>query len=154
MFLSACGTTSSNMKKGNIIIGMTKDGFCTAVNSFRFSQDPCKGTFMEGYNNTARGLYYPTTQMEIMHDLKKEYFFIFENVTIPFNYDGLKKGNGTLVKIFRNFNEAKSYASNIKFENKEDNIEKAKQECTDLLLKPGTVEFADCNLKKILELSQ
>tara|TARA_B110000858_G_scaffold130889_1_gene148813 strand:- start:33 stop:530 length:498 start_codon:yes stop_codon:yes gene_type:complete len=154
LLLSGCGTTSSHMEKGNVKIGMTKDDFCIAVNSFRFSQDPCKGTFMEGARNEARGLYYPTTQMEIMHDLKKEYFFIFENVTIPFNYAELEEGNGTLVKISRNFDEAKSYASNIKFEIKEDNAQKAKQECTDLLLKPDTEEFADCTLKKILELSQ
>jgi len=154
LLLNGCSTTSSNMEKGKIKIGMTKYEFCLAVNSFKFSQDPCKGTFMEGYNNEARGIYYPKTKREIMHDLKKEYFFVFENVNRPFDYSTLKEGDGTIVKIFRNFDEAKTYASNIDFEIKEDNAQKAKQECTDLLLKPDTEEFADCTLKKILELSQ
>jgi len=154
IFLSACGTTSSNMKKGKVKIGMSKEDFCLAVSSFRFSQDPCSGTFMEGYNNTARGMYYPVTKNEIMHDLKKEYFFIFENVNTPFNYRSFKAGDGTLVRIFQNYDKAKSFASNIKFELKNENIKIAKQKCKDLFAKPETQEFADCTLKQILELSK
>ena len=133
---------------------MTKEDFCLAVNSFKFSQDPCKGTFMEGYNNEARGIYYPKTKMEIMHDLKKEYFFVFENVNNPFDYSTLNEGDGTLVKIFRNFGEAKTYASAIEFGIDNNKAEIAKKECKKLSLSPGTEEFAECTLKKILELSQ
>ena len=152
--LNGCGTTSSHMQKGNIKIGMTQDEFCVAVNSFRFSKDPCKGTFMEGFNNEARGLYYPETKMEIMHDLEKEVFFVFGDVNTPFNYDTLKNGDGTLIKIFKNFDEAKEFSSGKKFAIKDDKIKIAKQACISKGLMPGTEEFADCSLKKIKELSQ
>ena len=154
LLLHGCGTTSSHMQKGKVTIGMTKDEFCLAVNSFRFSKDPCKTTFGEGYNNVTRGLYYPDTKMEIMHDLAKEYFFVFGNVTVPFNYNSLKEGNGNLVKIFRNFDEAKNFASAKKFGIGDDKIQIAKEACKTKGLNPGTEEFAECSLKKIKELSQ
>ena len=152
--LNGCGTTSSHMQKGNVKIGMTKYEFCHAVVSFRFSQDPCSATFMEGFNNQARGLYYPESKMEIMHDLKKEFFFVFKDVDTQFNYDTLKTGDGTLIKIFKNFDEAKEFSSGKKFVIKDDMIKIAKQACISKGLMPGTEEFADCSLKKIKELSQ
>jgi hypothetical protein len=142
------------MAKGNVKIGMTKDEFCLAVNSFRFSKDPCKGTFMEGFNNEAKGLYYPETKMEIMHDLEKEFFFVFGDVNTPYNYDTLKEGDGTLIKILKNFNDAKKFASAKDFAIGDDKIQIAKQACKTKGLEPGTEEFADCSLKKIKELSQ
>ena len=154
LILNGCGTTSSHVEKGSVKIGMSKDDFCVQVNSFRFAEDPCKMTFKEGYNLKARGMYYPQTKMEIMHDLKKEYFFVFENVSVPFNYATLDEGNGSLVQIFKNFDKAKSYASNIKFEIEENIPDKAKKLCKDLSIEIGTEEFADCTLKKILELTQ
>tara|TARA_B100001964_G_scaffold234455_1_gene293126 strand:- start:676 stop:1173 length:498 start_codon:yes stop_codon:yes gene_type:complete len=154
LLLNGCGTTASHMAKGNVKIGMTKDEFCLAVNSFRFSKDPCKGTFMEGFNNEARGLYYPETKMEIMHDLEKEFFFVFGDVNTPYNYDTLKEGDGTLIKILKNFNDAKKFASAKDFAIGDDKIQIAKQACKTKGLEPGTEEFADCSLKKIKELSQ
>ena len=154
LLLNGCGTTVSHMAKGNVKIGMTKDEFCLAVNSFRFSKDPCKGTFMEGFNNEARGLYYPETKMEIMHDLEKEFFFVFGDVNTPYNYDTLKEGDGTLIKILKNFNDAKKFASAKDFAIGDDKIQIAKQACKTKGLEPGTEEFADCSLKKIKELSQ
>ena len=154
LLLNGCGTTASHMAKGNVNIGMTKDEFCLAVNSFRFSKDPCKGTFMEGFNNEARGLYYPETKMEIMHDLEKEFFFVFGDVNTPYNYDTLKEGDGTLIKILKNFNDAKKFASAKDFAIGDDKIQIAKQACKTKGLEPGTEEFADCSLKKIKELSQ
>ena len=154
LLLYGCGTTASHMAKGNVKIGMTKDEFCLAVNSFRFSKDPCKGTFMEGFNNEAKGLYYPETKMEIMHDLEKEFFFVFGDVNTPYNYDTLKEGDGTLIKIFKNFDEAKKFASAKEFAIGDDKIQIAKQACKTKGLEPGTEEFADCSLKKIKELSQ
>ena len=154
LLLNGCGTTASHMAKGNVKIGMTKDEFCLAVNSFRFRKDPCKGTFMEGFNNEARGLYYPETKMEIMHDLEKEFFFVFGDVNTPYNYDTLKEGDGTLIKILKNFNDAKKFASAKDFAIGDDKIQIAKQACKTKGLEPGTEEFADCSLKKIKELSQ
>ena len=154
LLLNGCGTTASHMAKGNVKIGMTKDEFCRAVNSFRFSKDPCKGTFMEGFNNEAKGLYYPETKMEIMHDLEKEFFFVFGDVNTPYNYDTLKEGDGTLIKILKNFNDAKKFASAKDFAIGDDKIQIAKQACKTKGLEPGTEEFADCSLKKIKELSQ
>jgi hypothetical protein len=154
LLLNGCGTTASHMAKGNVKIGMTKDEFCLAVNSFRFSKDPCKGTFMEGFNNEAKGLYYPETKMEIMHDLEKEFFFVFGDVNTPYNYDTLKEGDGTLIKILKNFNDAKKFASAKDFAIGDDKIQIAKQACKTKGLEPGTEEFADCSLKKIKELSQ
>ena len=152
--LYGCGTTASHMEKGNVKIGMTQVEFCLAVNSFRFSKDPCKGSFMEGFNNEARGLYYPETKMEIMHDLEKEFFFVFKNVNRPFNYDTLKEGDGTLIKIFKNFNEAKKFASTKEFAIGDNQVQIAKQACKAKGLEPGTEEFAECSLKKLKELSQ
>jgi len=154
LLLNGCGTTASHMAKGNVKIGMTKDEFCLAVNSFRFSKDPCKGTFMEGFNNEAKGLYYPETKMEIMHDLEKEFFFVFGDVNTPYNYNTLKEGDGTLIKILKNFNDAKKFASAKDFAIGDDKIQIAKQACKTKGLEPGTEEFADCSLKKIKELSQ
>jgi hypothetical protein len=151
--LYGCGTTASHMEKGNVKIGMTKEEFCLAVNSFRFSQDPCKSTY-KGWTITARGLYYPETKMEIMHDLKKNYFFVFENVNSPVNYNTLKEGDGTLIKIFKNFDEAKKFASTKEFTIGDDKVQIAKQACETKGLEPGTEEFAECSLKKLKEISQ
>jgi hypothetical protein len=109
---------------------------------------------MEGFNNEARGLYYPETKMEIMHDLEKEFFFVFENVNRPYNYDTLKEGDGTLIKIFKNFDEAKKFASTKEFAIGDNQVQIAKQACKAKGLEPGTEEFAECSLKKLKELSQ
>ena len=154
LILSGCGTTAGKMKKGKIQLGMSKDEFCMATVSFRFSRDPCSGTFMEGFNNTARGIYYPETQMEIMHDLAMEYFFVFNKVSKPFNYDTFKSGTGYLHKIFKDYEVAKKYAAkrDLNFDN--DIIYNSKKGCEAEGLKAGTDEFAECTLKKIKELSK
>jgi len=73
LLLSGCGTTSSEMEKGNVKIGMTKDEFCIQVSTFRWSQNPCLTPLVSGLTNVP-GVYYPETKMEIMHDTKKQYF--------------------------------------------------------------------------------
>ena len=120
LILYGCGTTASKMEKGDVVnIGMSKEEFCTAVVSMRAAKDPCtSGSYM---SVKASGLYYPDTKMEIMHDSDKEYFFVFKDVNTPFNYkDWSKKGDGNLIKIFRNLNEAQKYASALKFEIEDD----------------------------------
>jgi len=156
LFLNGCSTTSANLEKGNIQIGMTKQEFCDAVNSLNFKQNPCALTWSERYNKKPRGVYYPETKMEIMHDLMMESFFVFENVTIPHDYDASwdDKTNGTLVKIFKNLNEAENFASGKKFSVGTDKVQQAKQACKDLGFESGTEEFAECSLKKLKEQSQ
>lgn len=153
LFLNGCGTTSSHMEKGNVKIGMNKDEFCIAVNSFRFSQDPCKQPLLSGLSEVP-GIYYPETKMEIMHDSQKDFFFVFQNVNVPYDYLKLKDGDGTLIKIFRNFEEAKVFASGRKFAIGSDKVEKAKQICKSKGFEPGTEDFADCSLKELKTQSQ
>ena len=156
LFLNGCSTTSANLEKGNIQIGMTKQEFCDAVNSLNFKQNPCALTWSERYNKKPRGVYYPETKMEIMHDLMMESFFVFENVTIPHDwYDAWNdKGDGTLVKIFKDLDEAKNFASGANFSIGTDKVQKAKQACINLGLVTGTEEFAECALKKLKEQPQ
>jgi hypothetical protein len=153
LLLNGCGTTASHMEKGNVKIGMNKKEFCIQVNSFRFSQDPCAQPLFSSLNKVP-GVYYPETKMEIMHDSKKQYFFVFENVNVPYDYYNLEYGDGTLAKIFRNFEEAKVFASGRKYSIGSDKVQKAKQACSDLGFEAGTEEFAECSLKKLKEQSQ
>ena len=85
---------------------------------------------------------------------KKNYFFVFENVNSPVNYNTLKEGDGTLIKIFKNFDEAKKFASTKEFTIGDDKVQIAKQACETKGLEPGTEEFAECSLKKLKEISQ
>ena len=66
---------------------------------------------------------------------------------------GQKGGDGNLIKIFRNLNEAQKYASALKFEIEDDIATIAKNGCKSSGLKEGTEEFADCTLNAIIELS-
>jgi hypothetical protein len=147
-FILSCTTTSNEMSNNNLKIGMSKKEFCVQVNSFRFSQDPCKTPLLSSINKVP-GVYYPETKMEIMHDSKKKYFFVFKNVNIPYDYQNLKYGDGVLDKIFRSFEEAKEYSSAKKFSINENEIENAKQYCKNLGLEPKTEKFAECTLKRI-----
>jgi len=148
LLLNGCGTTATHMEKGNVKIGMSKTDFCIEVNSFRFSQDPCKQPFFSSLSEVP-GIYYPETKMEIMHDSKKDFFFVFENVNVPYDYLKLTEGDGTLIKIFRNFEDAKNFASDRKFTIGYDKIEKAKQSCKKKGFEPGTENFSDCSLKEL-----
>ena len=153
LFLYGCGTTSSHMEKDNVSIGMNKKEFCVAVNTFRFNHDPCAQPLFSSLSEVP-GIYYPQTKMEIMHDSQKEYFFVFENVNVPYDYNNLEYGDGILVKIFKNFEEAKVFASDRKFSIGSDKVEKAKQICKSKGFEAGTEEFADCSLKELKKQSQ
>tara|TARA_B100001175_G_C19239176_1_gene509185 strand:+ start:100 stop:594 length:495 start_codon:yes stop_codon:yes gene_type:complete len=153
LFLNGCATTSSNMEKGNVEIGMNKKEFCIAVTTFKWSHNPCAQPLFSSLNEVP-GIYYPETKMEIMHDSQKEYFFVFENVNVPYDYNKLENGDGTLIKIFRNFEEAKVFASGRKFAIGSDKVENAKQICKSKGFEPGTEEFADCSLKELKAQSQ
>ena len=122
-------------------------------------------SFNERMKNKPRGIYYPETKMEIMYDQNKEFFFVFENVTIPYDwYDPYKsiwvsgpediKGDGTLIKIFKNYDDAKNFASGKEFSIGSDKVQQAKKACKDLGFESGTEEFAECSLKKLKEQSQ
>ena len=158
LFVSGCGTgltntTASNMDKGAAKIGMTKEEFCFEFNTLRLSQDPCKGPlFSSPYK--VLGLYFPETKMEIVHDAKAEYFFVFENVTTPIDRQNVIYGDGTLIKIFRDYENAKSFASGKKFSIGADKVQIAKQACKSLGFEPGSEEFAECSLKKLKEQSE
>jgi len=158
LFVSGCGTgltntTASNMDKGAAKIGMTKEEFCFEFNTLKFKQDPCKAPIFSSLSETL-GLYYPDTKMEIAHDSRAEVFFVFENVNTPINRVKVTDGDGTLVKIFYNFEEAKKFASGATFSIEKDKVQMAKQACSDLGFEAGTEEFAECSLKKLKEQSQ
>ena len=154
IFLTSCSTTSTNVTSGNIKIGMNKADFCVAAVSFRPGEDPCHAPVFTT-SKEAPGIYYPSTKMEIMHSHKKDYFFVFQNVNTPYNYVSYKQGDGTLIKIFKNFNDAKEFASgDVKFSIETSKIDRAKKICSDRGLTEGTEKFADCalaELKKITE---
>ena len=163
LFLSGCETTSSksvNYKQNKIYIGMNKSDFCYEAGSMNAKKDPCRLTYSEMLNSKPRGAYYPDTKMEIMHDLTTEKYYVFENVTIPHDwYDPFKgilivktKGNGTLIKIFNNYDEAKKFASGINYSIKNDKISQAKKHCKDQGFAEGTESFAECTLKKLKDL--
>jgi hypothetical protein len=165
LLLSGCATTSSNLEKGNIQIGMSKKEFCYQATSLNAKKNTCSLTWKEMYDKKPRGIYYPETNMEIMHDFYMESFFVFENVTIPYDwFDPYEsawvsgpediKGDGTLVKIFKNFDEAKNFASGKEFSVGTDKVQQAKQACENLGFETGTEEFAECSLKKLKEQSQ
>ena len=156
LLLNGCGTTSSNLEKGNIQIGMSKKEFCYQATSLNAKKNTCSLTWKEMYDKKPRGAYYPETKMEILHDLMMESFFVFENVTIPHDwYDAWNdKGDGTLVKIFKDLDEAKNFASGANFSIGTDKVQKAKQACINLGLVTGTEEFAECALKKLKEQPQ
>jgi hypothetical protein len=158
LFLNSCGTgltntTSSNMKAGAAKIGMTKKEFCLEFNTLRLSQDPCKGPIFKSPYKTL-GLYFPETKMEIAHDAKLKYFFVFENVTTPIDRFNVLDGDGTLIKIFNNFEEAKDFAAGAKYSIGTDKVKKAKEACKNLGFNPGSEEFAKCSLKKLKEQSE
>ena len=149
--LNGCVGVESNLKKGNIYIGMSKDQFCYVDTKL---SGPCGGTFMEGFNNISRGLYFPELRREIMWAKKPKSFFVFENVRTPFNYDTFATGNGKLEKIFKTKDEAIKYISSKGSLLKEDFVYIAKQGCKAAGLETGTEEFAECALKRIKELSE
>ena len=147
LLLSGCGTTQTKVEKNKITIGMSKEDFC-----FVSPIHMCFQTMGESYNNKVRGIFYPDTKMEIVYGKKKIYFFVFENVNKGINYRDLDiNGDGTIVKIFRNLDEAKDFASTKKFEIEGNKIQKAKKACKDLGFEPGTEVFAECSLKKLKE---
>ncbi len=149
--LNGCVGVESNLKKGNIRIGMYKSEFCYVETTL---SGPCSATFMEGFNNVSRGLYYPKLKKEIMWAKKPKSFFVFKNVSSPFNYDTFSVGDGKLEKIFKTKEEAIKYVSSKDSLIKEDYIRIAKQGCKASGLEPGTEEFAECALKRIKELSE
>jgi len=152
LLLNGCVGVESNLKKGNIRIGMTKYEFCYVDTTL---SGPCGGTFMDGFNNIAGGMYYPETKKEVMWARKKaETFFVFKDVYKPFNYDNLKVGDGRLEKMFKSKEEALEYASGKEFAVNKDNLHIAKQGCKQQGLEPGTEEFAECSLKRLKELSK
>ena len=165
-FLVGCAstTTTANLNSGKTKIGMTKGEFCYEHNSLSSKKNPCNLTFSEMMAQKPRGAYYPETKMEIMYDLVEESYFVFENVTIPHDwYDPWKswipspknlKGDGTLVKIFKDLDEAKNFASGANFSVGTDKVQKAKQACINQGFTTGTEEFAECSLKKLKEQSQ
>ena len=154
IFLNSCATTSQNVSSGDIKIGMSKDDFCTASVTFRSGEDPCNKPLFS-LSLEAPGIYYPSTKMEIMHSTKKDYFFVFQNVNTPFDYTTFKEGDGFLKKIFKNFDEAKKFASGgNKLLIKQNNIDKAKQICSQKGMVNGTEEFADCSLSELKKLSK
>lgn len=154
IFLNSCATTSQNVRSGDIKIGMSKKDFCVASVTFKSGENPCsKPIFSLGLE--APGIYFPSTKMEIMHSTKKDYFFVFQNVSIPFDYTTFKEGDGFLKKIFKNFDEAKEFASGgNKLLIKQNNIDKAKQICSQKGMVKGTEEFADCSLTELKKLSK
>jgi len=150
--LYGCATTSTQVEGGSVKSGMNKDDFCQAVYTFNPKKWPCSsGSY---FSSKAAGLYYPETKMEIMHDSFKKYFFVFEEVNTPFNYTTWDVGDGRLVKIFKNYDNAKNFASATDFEIEEDVATIAKNGCKSSGLKEGTIEFADCSLNAIIELSK
>ena len=157
---STTTTSSSKSNQNKITIGMNKSDFCYKAGSMSAKKDACRLTYSEMLNSKPRGAYYPDTKMEIMHNLTTEKYYVFENVTIPHDwYDPFKgilivktKGNGTLIKIFNNFDEAKKFASGIDYSIKNDKISQAKKYCKDQGLAEGTESFAECTLKKLKDL--
>ncbi|MDA7556480.1 hypothetical protein N8729_00810 [Candidatus Pelagibacter sp.] len=160
LFLSGCETTSSksvNYKQDKIYIGMNKSDFCYEAGSMNAKKDPCRLTYSEMLNSKPRGAYYPDTKMEIMHNLTTEKYYVFENVTIQHDwYKPFKgvlsiktKGNGNLIKIFNNYDDAKKFASGVNYSIKKDKISEAKKYCKDQGLTEGTESFAECSLKKL-----
>jgi hypothetical protein len=157
ILLSGCATTSPDMAKDKVKIGMTKTEFCLATFSLNSKKDPCMLSYGEMLNSKPRGVYYPDTKMEIMHNLTSEKYYVFENVTIQHDWykpyksilSSETKGNGTLVKIFNNYDDAKKFASGINFSIKKDKISEAKKYCKDQGLTEGTESFAECTLKKL-----
>ena len=159
LLLSGCATTSPDVTQNKIRIGMSKSDFCYEAGSMSAKKDPCRLTYTEMLNNKPRGPYYPDTKMEIMYNLTSETYYVFENVTIQHDwYKPFKgvlsiktKGNGTLAKIFNNYDEAKKFASGLNFSIRTDKISQAKQDCKDEGLTEGTESFAECTLKKLKE---
>ena len=159
LLLNGCATTSSDVVHNKIRIGMNKTEFCWEKGSMSAKKDACRLTYTEMMKSTPRGPYYPDTKMEIMYNLTSETYYVFENVTIQ--HDWYKpyistlsykvKGNGTLAKIFTNYDEAKKFASGLSFSIKADKISIAKQDCKDQGLSEGTESFAECTLKKLKE---
>ena len=66
--LTSCVGVETNLKKGNIYIGMSKAEFCSVDTVL---SGPCGGTFMDGFNNISGGMYYPETKKEVMWARKK-----------------------------------------------------------------------------------
>jgi hypothetical protein len=154
LLLAGCSTTSSNMDSGNIKIGMSKRDFCIQMNTFSLNNSPCYKpiSFSREIQNILPGIYYPETKKEIMHDSdKKEYFFVFQNVNTPYNYRTLKRGDGTLEKIFKDLDDAKTFASQKSFLVDDNKVDKQMKACKDLGLIINTEEFGSCVLKKLEE---
>jgi len=159
LLLNSCASTSPNVVQNKIRIGMNKTEFCWEKGSMSAKKDACRLTYTEMLKSKPRGPYYPDTKMEIMYNLTSETYYVFENVTTQHDwYDPYKgflgtksKGNGTLAKIFTNYDEAKKFAGGVSFSIKIDKISKAKQDCKCKGLSEGTENFAECVLKKLKE---
>ena len=149
IFVNGCASTETKIDKNKITIGMSKKDFC-----FNMAIHTCFQTMGEAYSNKVRGIYYPDTKKEVVYDKNKITFFVFENVNVPYDYNKLEYGDGTIIKIFRNFEEAKVFSSGRKFSIGTDKVQQAKQACSDLGFEAGTEEFAECSLKKLKEQSQ
>ena len=150
--LVGCASPEKKIKQGKIEIGMSKYAFCYETLSW---SGPCEATFMDGFDNKGRGLYYPNLKMEILWAPKPKSFFVFKKVTQPINWANYGKrmyeGNGELDKIFKNKEEAIKYVSTkVSVVNKND-MNFAIKQCKEKGLKQGTEEFADCALKRLKE---
>ena len=145
IFVNGCASTETKIEKNKITIGMSKEDFC-----FNMAIHTCFQTMGEAYSNKVRGIYYPDTKKEVVYDKNRITFFVFENVNEGINYRELKEnGDGTLIKIFRNLEEAKKFASKKEVILNEDKLQNAKQACKELGFTPGTEEFAECSLKQL-----
>ena len=76
---------------------------------------------------------------------------VFKNVNKAINYRENDTGDGTLIKIFKNLEEAKEFASKKEIILNEDKLQNAKKACKALGFSVGTEEFAECSLKKFKE---
>ena len=146
IFVNGCASTETKVNKNKLNIGMNKEDFC-------FTQvTMCIQTMGEAWNNKVRGIYYPDTKKEIAYDKKETTFFVFENVNQSINYREYDdNGDGTLIKIFGNLEEAKKFASKKELILNENKLQKAKKACKELGFTVGTEEFAECSLKKLKE---
>ena len=149
IFLASCATTQTTMESKKIKIGMNQVDFCNQFSEFTGA--PCSSSFMDGYKNVVKGVYYPQLAMEIMHDEDKKYFFVFSTKnTSPYNYKTRKASyNSKLLKIFTDFEEAKDFAGGKKFSITSKEVDNALEICEKQNLKKGTIELMECVLKRI-----
>ena len=141
-----CALTSTVMKSDKIKIGTNQVDFCNKFGLF--TGGPCASTFMDGYNNVVKGVYYPETGKEIMHDADKKYFFVFDsNLTGGFNYNTLNASyKNELIGVFTDFEMAKDFAGGKKFGMTGQEVDFQIKNCEKQGFKKGTMEHLDCAL--------